>query len=68
MKMEMTKDHPRASVSLWIVSYLVLLWSIVVHLVDRVLLLLTPTPRSARWEVGTTQEQLTGLVGRGPPN
>lgn len=50
MKMEMTKDHPRASVSLWIVSYLVLLWSIVVHLVDRVLLLLTPTPRSARWE------------------
>lgn len=30
---------------MWIISCLVLLWSIVVHLVDRVLLILTPTPR-----------------------
>lgn len=48
MEMEMTKDHPRPSVLLWIGSYVILLWSVIVHLVDRVLLFLTPTPRSAR--------------------
>ncbi|MEU6609001.1 hypothetical protein ABZ922_28795 [Streptomyces shenzhenensis] len=43
--MEMTKRRPRASFTLWVGSHLALIWAMVVHLVDRVLLFLTPTPR-----------------------
>lgn len=43
--MEMTKRRPRASFTLWVGSYLALVWAMVVHMVDRVLLFLTPTPR-----------------------
>lgn len=43
----MTKRRPRPSFILWVVSYLALVWAWLVHVTDRVLLLLTPTPKSA---------------------
>ncbi|MFE9942030.1 hypothetical protein [Streptomyces hirsutus] len=42
---EKKNRRPRASLTLWLGSYLALIGAMIVHLVDRVLLFLTPTPR-----------------------
>ncbi|MFF5978464.1 hypothetical protein ACFY78_06360 [Streptomyces olindensis] len=65
--MEMTKRRPRASFTLWVGSYLALAWAMVVHLVDRVLLFLTPTPRKrpARHSVMTLAALAALFTSRG---
>jgi hypothetical protein len=65
--MDMSKRRPRASFTLWVGSYLALIWSVVVRLADRVLLYLTPTPRErpARHSVMTLAALTALLASRG---
>ncbi len=71
--MEMTKRRPRASFTLWVGSHVALAWARVVHLIDRVLLFLTPTPtptprkRPERHSVMTLVALTALFTSRGTP-
>lgn len=68
--MYMRKRRPRASLSLWIGSHLALAWAMGVHLVDRVLLFLTPTPheRPARQSGAALTALVASRGTRGVPH
>ncbi|MGX1364720.1 hypothetical protein RKD19_000079 [Streptomyces canus] len=60
---DLSTRRPRASLSLWIGSYLALVWAVLVNAFDRVLLFFTPTPRERPARGSTlTLAALTALV------